>query len=257
MPGEGVFDGSGRGRCVIPTGSDGVGVDLDPGLGSWGRKITVSFGRDYARVELNRDSWMDRVRGVEEEISQEFQASVDRCRKAGIDRIWLDGGTTRGFLWGSGSRWVTLFVPIRLAKEAVEALRYAETRGEFSRLDRLTGKMAAPFDDWLAPGERYLARGAAFACPPSQFLIVLRAEARGRGLRLNGRADRGGVWVRPTRSSTERLLREAFPERYESGPDPYADGDRAPSRRPPEPGRARRRSPGTSSPVRFLHPPQR
>ena len=222
---------------------------LDPGFGAWGRKIIVTYGRDHARVELDRDRWVDRHQDAEE-ISPQFQEATDRCRDAGFWRIWLNGGSSKHFTWGSGGRCVTLFVPLPLVNDAVAALKTAESRGDLSRLNRLTTKMAAPFDDWLAPGERYLRLGVDFTCTPRQFLTVLRGKAKSLDLQLNGRADGNGVWVRPTRTATQKALRQAFPEQYDDTPDPYAGAAPTPSSRPAAPHR--RRSPVAKGRVRYI-----
>jgi hypothetical protein len=232
---------------------------LDPDLDRWGRTIAVTYGRGYARVELDRDAWMSRHATSEDsagvEVPAEFLAAVERCREAGIWRIWLSGAKTAPFTWGSGSEWITLFVPADRIKESVAALKTAELRGDLSRLERLTKGMAAPFESWLAPGERYLQMGIDFACTPAQFLSVLRGKAKELGLRLNGRVDGNGVWVRPQRSAQEKFLREAFPERYDREPDPYArhNVEPAPGRGPHRPlARPRTRTVRADGIVRHL-----
>ncbi|MEU4068404.1 GNAT family N-acetyltransferase [Streptomyces wedmorensis] len=88
-------------------------------------------------------------------------------------------------------------------------------------------------DDWLALGERELVRGVDFDSPPRVFLRFLRGRARRSGLRLNGRATAGSVWVRPTLPPAQKKLREMFPERYPGWVDRwsgYVGPDDAPLR---------------------------
>lgn len=85
---------------------------------------------------------------------------------------------------------------------------------DFSRLHALADRLSWSVDDRLAPGERELVRGVEFDSPPSAFLRFLRRMAKDRGVRLNGRATTGSVWVRPTLSLAEKQLREMFPARY-------------------------------------------
>lgn len=93
-------------------------------------------------------------------------------------------------------------------------LRGAELDHDYSKLHALADRLALPIDDWLAPGERELIRGVDFDAPPRAFLRFLRGKAKACGLRLNGRAAAGSVWVRPTLSPFEKQLREMYPERY-------------------------------------------
>jgi hypothetical protein len=225
-----------------------VAADLDPGTGIWGRRITVTYWRDYARVDLDRDNWVERHRDAAD-IRPEFQTAVELCLKAGIRRIHLNGGSIRSQGLGTGNRWVTLLVPLPEVKETVAALKAAELDGDVSRLHRLATKMAAPFDAWLAPGERYLRLGVDFICAPQQFLATLRSEAQAMGLRVNGRADDSGVWVRPTGPSPSMAA-----SRHEQAPE-HRDTTRTRksttrSKRPPAPGRPRRPSVGTC--IRYL-----
>jgi len=225
-----------------------VAARIDPADRGSSRQITVAYGQDHARVELDRDRWVDRHADAEE-LDPAFQSAVERCQDAGVWRIWLDG-SNREFSWSAGGRWITLLVPVYLVQDAVAALKAAELRSDLSRINRLTAKMAAPFDEWLAPGERHLELGADFTCTPQHFLELLRAKAKGFGLKLNGRVDRNGVWVRPERTTVERARRQLLPERYGSDPDPYVSGAAATRSRPPAP--YRHRSSHAQSEVRFL-----
>ncbi|GGQ90591.1 GNAT family N-acetyltransferase [Kitasatospora griseola] len=74
--------------------------------------------------------------------------------------------------------------------------------------------MALPIDRWLDPGERQLVRGIDFDPAPQIFLRYLRAKAARHGLRLNGRAEAGSVWVRPTLPPIQKMIREAHPEQH-------------------------------------------
>ncbi|MGP8304522.1 hypothetical protein ACTPOK_42930 [Streptomyces inhibens] len=115
----------------------------------------------------------------------------------------------------------------------VEALRVAELDHDYSRLHALADRLALPIDGWLAPGERELIRGIDFDPPPGTFLKSLRAKATARGVRLNGRATTGSVWVRPTLSPAQKQRRERFPERYPGWADRWTghvESDEAPIR---------------------------
>ncbi|WP_148062053.1 hypothetical protein [Micromonospora aurantiaca] len=148
------------------------------------RRIRVRYGTFTARVELDRDNWMESGQHEDRKISDDFRQAADRCVRAGIDRLWLEG-ETRGFSWGSGDYYVTLFVPVRHADEAVRALRAAEVRGDTRPLHRLADKLAPPYDKWLSPGERKLQLGVDFRCPPTRLVKLLRAQAKERGMRAN------------------------------------------------------------------------
>ncbi|MFJ3575882.1 GNAT family N-acetyltransferase [Streptomyces rubiginosohelvolus] len=191
-----------------------VHLDADPR--DWrSRKIRIRAHRWYARVELDRDGYVDAVssRGRAAELPAAYTDAVERVRAAAIDRLWYDG-YPGDFTWSSGSRWVTLSVPYTEVEAAVEALRGAELDHDYSGLAALAGRLTLPVEDWLAPGERELLRGVDFHSPPAVFLRFLRGKARRSGLRLNGRATAGSVWVRPTLPAAEKQLREMFPEQY-------------------------------------------
>ncbi|MFF4490984.1 GNAT family N-acetyltransferase [Streptomyces sp. NPDC001544] len=208
---------------------------LDPDLRGWrSRKIRVQYYRWYATVEVDRDGYVDTAPslGHDPELPATYREAADTARSAAIDRIYYDG-YPGNFSWTNGSRWVTLFVPFPHVEATVEALRVAELDHDYSRLHRLADRMALPVDDWLAPGERELVRGVDFDSAPGAFLGFLRAKANERGLRLNGRATAGSVWVRPTLPAAEKQMRERFPERYPGWVDRwtgYVESEDAPLR---------------------------
>ncbi|QLH21838.1 GNAT family N-acetyltransferase [Streptomyces sp. Rer75] len=208
---------------------------LDPDPRDWRtRKIRVRFHRWYATVDLDRDGYVDAATslGRDPELSTAYKDAVDRVRDASIDRIWYDG-YPGDFSWGSGPRWVTLFVQFPHVEATVEALRVAELDHDYSRFHTLADRLTLPIDEWLAPGERELIRGVHFNAPPGAFLRFLRGKAKKCGVRLNGRATAGSVWVRPTLSPFEKQLREEFPEQYPGWVDRwtgYAESEEAPIR---------------------------
>lgn len=189
---------------------------LDPDHGDWhSRKIRVRAYRWYATVELDRDGYVDAQRslGHDPELPSTYREAIDRTCKASIDCIWYDG-YPGDFAWGAGPSFVSLIVPFRHVEAAVEALREAELDHDYSKLHALADRLKLPVDDWLAPGERELVRGIDFDSTPGSFLRFLRGKAKKRGLRLNGRATAGSVWVRPTLSPVQKQIREMFPEQY-------------------------------------------
>lgn len=210
-------------------------IYLDPPPYDWrSRKINVRPSRWYAMVQLDRDGYADVVRrkGIDPELPSEFSDAADAIRSAAIDRIWYDGSTD-SFSWSNGPGWVTLFVPFRQVESTIEALRLAELDHQYDMLREIAGQLALPVEGWLAPGERELVRGVDFDPPPHVFLRFLRRKAKQQGVRLNGRATAGSVWVRPTLAPVEKLLREELPERYTGWTDRwsgYVEPDNAPMR---------------------------
>ncbi|MFE2049704.1 GNAT family N-acetyltransferase [Streptomyces sp. NPDC059459] len=198
------------------------------------RRIRVRAYRWYATVELDRDGYVDAATslGHDSELPAAYSEAVDRVREVSIDRIWCEG-YSGDFTWGNGSRWVTVYVQFPHVESAVEALRVAELKRDYSRLHKLADNLALPLDNWLAPGERELIRGIDFDAPPRAFLRFLQGKAKKWGLRINGRATAGSVWVRPTLSSVEKQIRERHPERYPGWVDRwtgYVEPEDAPSR---------------------------
>lgn len=210
-------------------------IDLDPGLRGWrSRKIHVRAYRWYATVSLDRDGYLSATDSSDRDdrLPAAYTEAVDRAREACMDRIRYDGCPGE-FAWGSGPTWIPLFVPFPHVDAAVEALRTAELDHDYSGLHTLAERLALPVDGWLAPGQRELVRGVDFASPPAVFLRFLRRKAKEQGVRLNGRATAGSVWVRPTLSPVEKQEREAHPERYPGWVDRwtgYAEPDGAPAR---------------------------
>lgn len=197
-------------------------VYLDPPPHTWrSRKIVVESYRWYARVELDRESYVERHRGTDTGLPAPVMAAVDRVRERAIDQLRL-AGYQGGFTFSDDER-VDVCIDFRHIDEAVEALQSAELDHDPAKLDALAEALALPVDDWLAPGERQLLRGADFDVMPTVFLRFLRGKARAQGLKLNGRATLGGVWVRPQLTASERLSRQAFPERYTDRPDRWSD----------------------------------
>lgn len=217
------------------------------------RKIRVSASRWYATVTLDRDNYVDAANslGEDPELPAQYREALERADNASADRIWFDG-YTGGFFTGNGPRFVTLVAQFSHVDEMVEALRSAELNQDYSQLHSIADRLALPIDVWLGPGERELIRGVDFEAPPGVFLRFLRAKANGLGVRLNGRATTGSVWVRPTLPTTAKQLREQHPEQYPGWVDRwtgYAEPEEAPLR-PWVGGRDRNLSYG-AKPVQF------
>ncbi|MBV9025118.1 MAG: GNAT family N-acetyltransferase [Streptomycetaceae bacterium] len=189
---------------------------LDPDPRDWrSRKIRVRASHWYATVELDRDGYVDAAtsRGHDPELPADYREAVGRVRDASIDRIWYNG-YPGDFFGADGPHWVTLNVPFPHVEATVEGLRVAELDHDYHSLHALADRLALPVEDWLAPGERELIRGIDFEPPPGAFLRFLRGKAKKFGVRLNGRATAGSVWIRPTLSPVEKQIREELPERY-------------------------------------------
>ncbi|WP_158933530.1 GNAT family N-acetyltransferase [Streptomyces sp. NRRL S-1868] len=189
---------------------------LDPDPCDWrSRKIHVRPHRRYATIELDRDGYADtaKARGHAPELPTTYRNAVGRVRNASIDRIWYDD-YQGNFFENDGPSWVTLSVPFTHVEATIETLRAAELDHDYSRLHALADRLELPVDAWLAPGERELVRGVDFDTTPNAFLRFLRGKAKKCGVRLNGRATVGSVWVRPTLSPFHKQLREQFPKRY-------------------------------------------
>ncbi|MEU6719601.1 GNAT family N-acetyltransferase [Nonomuraea sp. NPDC046802] len=219
------------------------------------RKIHVRAYRWYATAELNRDGYADYLisRGDSADLPTAYTEAVAKAENTSIDRIWYDGYPD-GFMSINGPRCIILPVPYAQIETAVEALRSAELHHDYSGLHTLADQLALPVEDWLAPGERELIRGADFSVPPGVFLNFLRGKAKKSGLRLNGRATRGSVWVCPTLPLAEKLRRERFPERYPGWVDRwtgYVEPEDTPLR-PWVGGREQNLSLG-AHPVQFQH----
>ncbi|WP_159048933.1 GNAT family N-acetyltransferase [Streptomyces sp. NRRL B-3648] len=229
-------------------------IYLDPDARpSKSRKITVRAHRWYASVELDRDDYVDATstRGQEPELPSVYKDTVDRVRLASTDRIWYDG-YSGDFSWSEGARWITIPVQFSQVEATVEALRCAEIEDDYSQLHALADRLDLPIEQWLSPGERELVRGVDFQSPPHAFLNFLRGKANQWGLRLNGRATAGSVWVRPTVSAIQKTIREMHPEQYPGWVDHwsgYVESDDAPLR-PWVGGREQNLSHG-ATPVRF------
>lgn len=202
------------------------------------RRIDIEPGRYFTTVTLDRDDYAYRLDSqghtAEAELSAEFTEAVLRFLNCACDHLWVNG-YPGGFSYGLGPGTVTLFVPYALADQAAEALRAAEIDGDVHELDVLAEALKVPLDDWLAPGERELRRGVDFAATPSAFLQFLRGKARARGLRLNGRAVPGAIWVRPQMPPLRRELRSRYPADYADYADPtlyvdHRDSDSVPLR---------------------------
>ncbi|MGW0872447.1 GNAT family N-acetyltransferase [Streptomyces sp. NPDC002740] len=115
---------------------------------------------------------------------------------------------------GEGARWITLPVQFSQVEATIQALRLAELENEYSQLHALADRLQLPVDEWFAPGERELVRGIDFQSPPQTFLNFLRGKSKNWGLRLNGRATAGSVWIRPTLLPVQKTIREMYPDRY-------------------------------------------
>ncbi|MFJ3419582.1 GNAT family N-acetyltransferase [Streptomyces sp. NPDC086082] len=198
------------------------------------RKIRVRASRWFATVQLDRDSYVDAesARGDEPDLPADYVAAVDKARDAAMDCIRYDG--YRGaFYFGRGPRWIELCARFRDVEATVEALRAAELEHDYRGLHALADRLALPIDEWLSPGERELIRGVDFDSPSGAFLRFLRAKATKRGLRLNGRATAGSLWIRPTLSEAQKQIREMLPEQYPGWVDRwtnYTESEDAPFR---------------------------
>ncbi|MFG2831160.1 GNAT family N-acetyltransferase [Streptomyces sp. NPDC048434] len=198
------------------------------------RKFRVRALRWFATVQLDRDGYVDAEssRRREPALPADCIEAVDRARYAAMDRIRYDG-YQGAFYFRNGPRWIDLCSRFRDVEATVEALRAAELEHNYSGLHALADRLALPVDKWLAPGERELIRGVDFDSPPGVFLKFLRAKATKFGLRLNGRATAGSVWVRPTLPAAQKQIREMFPEQYPGWVDRwtgYVESDDAPFR---------------------------
>ncbi|MFH9613795.1 GNAT family N-acetyltransferase [Streptomyces pratensis] len=198
-------------------------LDADPG--DWrARKICVRSSRWYVTVELDRDGYVDAAdsRGASAELPVAYADAVEAVRESSIDRLWYEG-FPGNFLLGTGSRFITLPVPYMELEASIEALRLAELDRDYSKLHVLAGRLALPVEKWLAPGERELVRGIDFDTSPPVFLKFLRGKAKKHGLRLNGRAAAGSVWVRPVLLPVQKQIREMRPEQFPGWVDRWSD----------------------------------
>ncbi|MGW4905947.1 GNAT family N-acetyltransferase [Streptomyces sp. NPDC004270] len=228
-------------------------IYLDPDARRFSRKITVRASRWYATVEVDRDNYVDATieRGQEPELPTAYKEALDKLRLASTDRIWFDG-YHGDFTWGEGARWITVPVQFSQVEATVEALRLAEIEHEYGQLHALADHLKLPIEEWLSPGERELVRGVDFNSTPEAFLNFLRGKSSKLGLRLNGRATAGSVWVRPTLPSIQKAIREMHREKYPEWVDKwsgYAESEDAPVR-PWVGGREQNLSHG-AKPVRF------
>lgn len=168
--------------------------------GRTARYIDVNPGRHFSSVTLNRDALCfygaAEGRDAERELRAGFADAARKCIDAAASYLWAHG-YSGDVMCLTGPNFVTLPVPFELAEDATEALRIAEQDGDFTGLRTLTARLAIPLERWLAPGERELRQGVDFVAAPTTFLAFLRAAAKSRGIRLNGRAVPGAVWVRP------------------------------------------------------------
>ncbi|MCZ2818029.1 hypothetical protein [Modestobacter sp. VKM Ac-2984] len=211
-------------------------------------------------MTLDRDNYVytarQQGRGAEAELRPGFADAVKKCVDAASDYLWVHG-YAGGFVHSPGPGTISMSVPFPLADQAAEALRAAEMDGDLTGLEALTEAVTVPLDEWLQPGERQLRQGVDFTSAPSAFLQFLRARARARGLRLNGRAEPGAVWVHPTMPPEAAELRDRYPDRFGHYPDPAlyaqpADDDGGPLR--PYVGARSERPSRDATPVVFLQP---
>ncbi|MGW3747249.1 GNAT family N-acetyltransferase [Streptomyces sp. NPDC005146] len=188
------------------------------------RKIRVRPSRWFATVQLDRDSHVDAtsLRGSEAELPAEYLEAVGRVCDAAADRIRYDGYPGAIYL-GTGPRWIDMCAQFRNVEATIKALSAAELEADYSELHALADRLALPVDEWLAPGERELIRGVDFEPPPGVFLRFLRGKAAKCGLRLNGRATAGSVWVRPTLPAAQKQIREMIPAQYPGWEDRWTD----------------------------------
>ncbi|WP_189277286.1 GNAT family N-acetyltransferase [Kitasatospora griseola] len=218
------------------------------------RRIEVEATRWFAVVSLDRDGYVDslNMRGEDADLPAAFTVAAERAAEAACNRVRYNG-YPGSYLLSSGSRFITVRVPFTHVQLAVDALRSAELEHDYTKLDELTAQLVLPVEQWLNPGERELVRGTDFDPPPTVFLRFLREQAKHRGLRLNGQATPGSVWVRPELPFAEKLLRESRPERYPGWTDRWTshiEPDDAPTR-PQSKGRSRSNLSRGARPVRF------
>lgn len=163
------------------------------------RYIDIEPGRHFTWVTLDRDEYVYRASrsGGDAALPAAFTRAARACTDSATDHLYVHG-YAGGFVFSTGPSRVTIPVPFALADRAAQALRTAEIGGDVSELEALAADLTVPLDEWLAPGERELRRGVDFTAAPSAFLAFLRGKAATRGLRLNGRAVDGAVWVRPS-----------------------------------------------------------
>lgn len=176
------------------------------------RRITtapIDRARKFMLVQLDRDGYVDDAPfiGAPIQLNPGFLEAANRCCRAGVDRIWFRG-YTQEFRYSTYERSVNLFVPCEYVEEAVDALRAAELDGQMAKLDALATKLAVPFDDWSALGERTFHHGVDFPCRPAHFLRLLRGSAESRGLRLRGHVHGESVRIAVTPETVrERIAR--------------------------------------------------
>ncbi|MGW5099196.1 GNAT family N-acetyltransferase [Streptomyces sp. NPDC004100] len=228
-------------------------IYLDPDTRRLSRKINVRAHRWYATVEVDRDNYVDAAtaRGQEAELPSAYKEALDRVRLASTDRIWCDG-YPGDFSWAESARWITVPTQFSQVEPTIEALRVAEIEHEYGQLHALADQLKLPIEKWLSPGERELVRGIDFQSPPQAFLNFLRGQSKRRGLRLNGRATAGSVWVRPTLPPIQKTIREMYRDQYPGWVDRwsgYVESEDAPVR-PWVGGRDQNLSLG-AEPVRF------
>lgn len=236
---------------------------LDP-VGDGGyrsaRFIEITLRRHFAEVTLDRDGYLDAARqqGRREQAEppEALKEAMRRCVGAAQERLLIDG-YPGGFFSSAPSSaiWSTIPVPFPLAERAAEALRSAEIDRDLSGLYALAADLEVPVDRWLAPGERQLRRGVDFAGPPSAVLELLRRKARARGLMLNGRAEPGAVWLRPSMTKATAAMIAGSPGLFADFADPalyvgHVDADDAPLR--PYVGGRSLSSPIKPTPVEFI-----
>lgn len=224
------------------------------------RRIDIEPNRHFTRVTLDRDNYVytarQEGRDADAELRPGFADAVRKCADAASDYLWVHG-YSGGFTGYTGPSLVSVDVPFPLADQTAEALRAAELHGDLTGLEALTEAVTVPLEDWLAPGERELRRGVDFTSAPSAFLAFLRAKTQARGLRLNGRAVPGAVWVRPSMPPEAADLRDRYPDHFDHYPDPAtyaepADDEGAPLR--PYVGARSERPSRVATPILFREP---
>ncbi|MFJ4679265.1 hypothetical protein [Kitasatospora sp. NPDC088783] len=222
-----------------------------------GRTIRVRPRRWFSEVTLDRDGYVEtaRDRGEDAELPPAFLDAIDYYHHRAARWIRYNGYRDT-LVTVRGKSMVTLATPFEQSFHARCALQSAELDHDYRALYDLADKLALPLDDWLAPGERQLLRGVDFSSSPQAFLEFLRAEADEQGLRLNGRAEPGSVWVRPTLDPQVKRLREAHPEQFPGWTDRWT-GHRDDAPRRPLGGGQGSRSAVASEPVVFLPVPAR
>lgn len=199
-------------RIPMPTSRT---IYLDDQHAPDARKIDVrGGGRRYKEVVLDRDDYLWH-NGTQDatRVVPAYREAIEYAEDRLIDRIWYDG-YDGGFAYGVGDHYVTLYAPHAHVDAAVEALRAAELHANYQPLYALGDAVKVPYEQWLTPGERVLVRGIDYDTTTVAFCRYLRHHGKRANLRMNVRAERDTVRIRPVPTQTARLLHEHDPENH-------------------------------------------